>query len=189
LENVLATDAPQLAFDLRAVLAVVFLLAGLLKIGRGVSSEGLTLLEAIGLPATLLIRVAVAILPATEMGLGIWLLTGSHAVEALVIVLILIFVFSLIIAIAIKSNYGGSCSCFGQAGGRVGFATLSLDLSLLVVATAALGAELRVPGASLSLRDAGLGNLLTVVGMSGCLFAVKAMIHEIEMVLAALADK
>ena len=179
--------APQLAADLRIIVGVVFLLAGLLKRSGGISAQS-SLLEAVGIERDGVRRLLVRVLPALEVGLGLWLLTGWRATQALGTALCLLVAFALVLLRALMRGYEGSCGCFGSETARVGVASLAFDVLLLLVVGAALVVHINGgPEAENSIAHAGRADLLVIGLASLWLFAVNAMMREIDAVARLVA--
>ena len=179
------TDA-QLAGDLRIVVALVFLLAGLLKRAGRTQAQS-SLLEAVGIETEGVRRLLVRALPVLEVGLGIWLLTGWRAIAAVGASIGLLIAFALVLSRALLAGYEGSCGCFGSESGRVGVSNLVLDLFLLLISGAAVGVHLSGGReAASSILHVGAADLLAI-GLAGLwLFAVNAIMREIEEVARML---
>jgi hypothetical protein len=165
----------------------VFLLAGLLKRAGNTSAQS-SLLAAVGIETERVRGLLVRALPALEVGLGVWLLTGWRATQALGVAACLLLAFALVLSLALMRGYEGSCGCFGSESGRVGVSSLVFDLFLLLVAGAALGVHVNgAPEAANSIVHAGTADLLVIVLAGLWLFAVNVMMREIEEVVRMLA--
>jgi hypothetical protein len=176
----------QLAVDLRVVVALVFLVAGLLKSTERTQAQS-SLLEAVGIEAEGARRLLVRALPVLEVGLGIWLLSGWRPIAAVGASTGLLVAFALVLSRALLTGHDGSCGCFGSKSGRVGVSNLVFDLFLLLISSAAIllhissGTE-----AAISIMHVGPTDLL-LIGLAGLwLFAVHAMMREIEEVARML---
>lgn len=176
----------QLAGDLRIVVALVFLLAGLLKRAGRTQAQS-SLLEAVGIETEGVRRLLVRALPVLEVGLGIWLLSGWRAIAAVGASTGLLIAFALVLSRALLTGYEGSCGCFGSESGRVGVTNLAFDLFLLLIVGAVIGLHISSGReAASSILHVGAADLL-VIGLAGLwLFAVNAMMREIEEVARLL---
>jgi methylamine dehydrogenase accessory protein MauD len=116
----------------RLVLAAVFALAALTKLGRRAETE--KTLEAFGAPAGLRGPIAVA-LPAVEATVAVALLPAASAPYAAVAALLLLAAFSVAVARTLVRGDQVDCNCFGALGeDRVSRWTLVRDLVLMVPA-------------------------------------------------------
>lgn len=171
----------HLALDMRIVLAGVFLLSGLLKIIRGNPQDPIALLEAIGISPIRALRLAVHALPVAEIGLGVWLLTASNTVYALMTTAILLLGFSAVLLLAMRRGYEGSCSCFGDSASP-GVASTTFNALLLGGALFAIDFEMSDIGPAQWAVDMSAGDGVAAAVMGSFVFAVRAMIREVESV-------
>ncbi|MEP0846287.1 MAG: DoxX family membrane protein [Phycisphaerae bacterium] len=116
----------------QAALAVVFIAAGVLKTWTGPATLH-PILAALGVPADIRSQLAYGV-PAAEIALGRWLVSGlgPRACCSCTIVVLTVFV-AILVAVGIRTDWRSSCACLGMVERSLQTA-IAQDAALLVLA-------------------------------------------------------
>jgi putative oxidoreductase len=171
----------------RIVVACVFIVAGMLKLGADPTGH-MSILESVGVKPRPSIRRLTAALPICEIVIGLWLLGNWQTAPALLAALCLLTLFSILVTTALLKGYQGSCGCFGNhSKRRLGVSDILFNVLLTLGTLVAFAIEMRLRS-SLSVTSIGAAKIVMISAGAAWFFAVHAMVREIESVMRLLKE-
>lgn len=129
-------DAETLTTAARAVLGLVFAVAGVTKVAdrRGVAAAA----EAFGVPPTLALPVA-RLLPAVELAVAAAMIWRPATVPGAAVALFLLVALTCLVGLSLRRGRRPPCHCFGRADDApIGARTIVRNVALMAVAVAVL---------------------------------------------------
>ncbi|HVW46928.1 MAG TPA: TlpA disulfide reductase family protein [Solirubrobacterales bacterium] len=157
----------------RVLLAAVFALAALGKLGRRAQTE--ETVAAFRLPGAMRRPVAVG-LPIVELAVALALLPAASSPYAAVAALLLLAAFSLAIVLTLRREEAVDCNCFGSLGAApVSRRTLARNLALMVPAALVAGAGWGDPGPSAVAWVGGMSATAALAVLGGLALATAAL--------------
>lgn len=174
--------ANDFVLDSRIFLAGIFSWAGAAKLRSDPIAEQFEILKAIGLNTTPHLKAILKFLPVFEICIGIWILDSRQFHIAMLISAALFLLFTTTLLAAIRKNYDGNCACFGSnRDSRIGLSQVVTNSMLICIALLNFYFAYGVRSAEMrSLRTVHFADLGTILFLSVLIFAVRAMVRQIE---------
>ena len=176
-------DWAELSLDARFVIAIVFLISGVLKINGSGGTEQLELLQVVGIYPSLPVRLASRLLPFVEILVAAWLIGKWLLVIGLVSALSLLSLLTVVIVIGLRKGYEGGCGCFGSSGGdRIGVSNVLFNVTLLATCILAAVAETKRQTAALAFGDLGISDGVMIGATFVWILGIDVMVRKVESV-------